>query len=38
MLRLSSNDILELAATAVSAGQAGIVNIGEAFARFRSKG
>jgi PTS system mannose-specific IIA component len=38
MLRMSSNDILELAATAVSAGQAGIVNIGEAFAKFRSKG
>ena len=38
MLRMSSNDIQELTATAVSAGQAGIVNIGEAFARFRSKG
>jgi PTS system mannose-specific IIA component len=38
MLRMSSNDIQELTATAVSAGQAGIVNIGEAFAKFRSKG
>jgi PTS system mannose-specific IIA component len=38
MLRMSTDDIQELTATAVSAGQAGIVNIGEAFAKFRSKG
>lgn len=36
MLRMSSDDIQELVSTAVSAGQSGIIDLVEAFKKFRS--
>jgi mannose/fructose-specific phosphotransferase system component IIA len=36
MLRMNSDDIQELVSTAVSAGQSGIIDLVEAFKKFRS--